>query len=147
MQSDRIVPEDFTIGLLQDRQEDNHDVRETMSAIEDFLDSLIRGKVNSTPLLPEKRDYLSRTLEYFMQRGDIPEEYRVGVITIEQNKTAVTTLRLFSTSGAAIGELYLSKTGNRWYISDIQIGFHWVQRNQDETVFFPYTHRDMYTRR
>ena len=146
-QGSRFVPEDFVIGLLQDWWEENQHVRAVVPVVEKFLGAFVRGTVSETLLLPEKREYLSRTLNYHIQQGDVPEEYRIGSITLEQNQTAVATLRFFAQFGSATGDIYLTKAGNRWYISDIQTGFQWVPKIQDQTVFFPYSHRDMYIRR
>jgi hypothetical protein len=129
-----VLPEDFKIGLLAELVNVDRDTQEIVSAASRFLDALREGTVPVDILQADVREELSSSIGYYLEQGLIPINYRIGAITTdpvpkaEQSSPALRqaawmNVRLFGSPGVAEGELYLQRSGGRWYISDLQINF------------------------
>jgi len=89
-----------------------------------FLDGLAAGRLEEEVLLPEDRQELARSLEYYLDLGLRPKRFRLGTVYFDRPAEAAwLNIRLFGAPGVAEGELYLAASGGRWYVSDIQTGF------------------------
>jgi hypothetical protein len=132
------LPEDFRIGPLADRLAPGGTAeRQILSVSSRLLEGLVAGKVTEPAILAEARLDLGRSLQYYIDQGLIPRDFRLGAIYFEQDTTADGStarsasaagtawlnVRLFGTPGVAEGELYLSTSGGEWYVSDLQVGF------------------------
>jgi hypothetical protein len=51
-------------------------------------------------------------------------------------------LRLFGSPGVSAGELYLERSGGRWYISDLQVDFQRMAQEyvREEEEYYPSTY-------
>jgi len=134
--SARLLPEDFDIGPLADRLAGSRPQRLARAAALRFLDGLAVGKVPAAELLPERREELERSLQYYLDRKLLPSRYRLGPLIELGDGGLRCRLRLFgsgaagfapgnspdSTPGTSAGELYLSYAEERWYVADAQVG-------------------------
>jgi hypothetical protein len=135
LESVPILPEDFKIGPLADLVGVDRSTLEMISVSTRFLNALEEGTIDQQALLEEVREELTTSIRYYLDRELIPVNYRIGVITMEssseseqepsslQRRSAWMNVRLFGSPGVSEGELYLERSGGRWYVSDLQIDF------------------------
>jgi len=140
-QGSRIIPEDFKIGPLQDSL-DPGKKKDLALIMEQFLKSLTQGEIEEDLLIPSDRTELSRFLAYHIDRGLIPRSYRFGSINLDDPALARANVRLFSETGVSEGEIYLTKEGSLWYITDLQIAFEQlnIAYQQSDRKFIPYSY-------
>jgi hypothetical protein len=130
-----LLPEDFVIGPLADSLGGSRAERLARSTATRFLSGLASGKAPAAEILPERREELARSLQYYLDQGLLPAGYRLGPFLELEDGSLRCRVRLFgggnagsapgSSSGSAgstSGELYLSKQGESWYVSDAQVG-------------------------
>jgi hypothetical protein len=134
----RILPEDFKIGSLQELlvlTRSNTAITEPVVA---FLDTLRTGEIEAELLLPESRIALNRSLTHHLDQGRRISDYRLGSITLE-DQNAWMNIRLFGSTGVSEGELYLSFSEGKWYISDVQIDWQALDRTyiRKEELYIP----------
>jgi len=124
--SPALLPEDFDLGPLADRIGGSRDERQAVAAAERFLDALETGKVAAEDLLPERREELSTSLSYYLDKGLHPLSHRLGALTLETEgggeRSAWFKVLLTGDPGSSSGELYLRLREGRWYVSDLQAG-------------------------
>jgi hypothetical protein len=132
----RRLPEDFDIGPLADRVGGSRTERLALAAAIRFLTGLAGGKVPGEEILPERREELSRSLQYYLDRQLGPSRYRLGPLIELEDGSLRCRMRLFgggtagsapssvpgSAAGSGSGELYLSIADGRWYVADLQAG-------------------------
>jgi hypothetical protein len=118
----RLLPEDFEIGPLADRLAGSRPQRLARAAALRFLAGLADGKVPAAELLPERREELERSLQYYLDRKLLPSRYRLGPLIELGDGGLRCRLRLFGNPGTSAGELYLSYAEERWYVADAQVG-------------------------
>ena len=135
LESVQILPEDFEIGPLADLVAVDRNILEMISVSTRFLNALQEGKIDGQSLHEAVREELTTSIRYYLDRDRIPATYRIGVITMQsssedeqeppsfQRRRAWMNLRLFGSPGISEGELYLERSGGRWYVSDLQIDF------------------------
>jgi hypothetical protein len=138
LESPTRLPEDVRIGPLTDLLTPAGAAeRQIVRVANRVLEGLSAGKVIEQALLPDVRDDLGRSLQYSIDQGLIPRNFRLGAIYFEEDTAAYATeggparpagtawlnVRLFGDPGAAEGELYLSSSGGEWYVSDLQVAF------------------------
>jgi len=133
----RALPEDFKIGLLEDRLAGYREQTELLTTVSAFLEDLTRADILSDALLPESARSLSRHLLFYLDRGIVPTGYRLGTIAYfppsrasgETPREARLGVRLFKqepdapAQAASEGVFYLEKQDERWLIADLQIDF------------------------
>jgi hypothetical protein len=118
----RLLPEDFDIGPLADRLGGSRPQRLARAAAVRFLAGLAGGKVPGAEILPERREELERSLQYYLDRRLLPSRYRLGPFVELEDGSLRCRVRLFGDPGAGTGELYLSQADEKWYVADAQVG-------------------------
>lgn len=155
----RALPEDFKIGLLEDRLAAYREQAELLATVSAFLDDLTRADILSDALLPESTRSLSRHLLFYLDRDIVPTGYRLGAITYfppsraagEAPREARMGVRLFKqesgapAQAASEGVFYLEKQDERWLIADLQIDFQALGTPyiREEQKFIPSSYRWM----
>lgn len=136
-----ILPEDRKIGPLGGGSEEEP----VLAPLRRLFDGLSEGTVDSTLLLPELKEYLSRILEEFPS-GDLT--YRLGRVNfLEEGRTAVNCRLLRPLAGrqkaSGSGEVHLEFSGGAWRIAAIDIDFLELTRpySRDPVPFEPRTYR------
>lgn len=117
-----LLPADFELGPLADRLGAGRQEREALNTVERFLSGLAAAKVPEEDLLPERRQELARSLQYYLDQGLVPSSHRLGALEAGESEARV-ELRLFDADGACVGEAYLIRAEGRWFLSDLQAGF------------------------
>jgi hypothetical protein len=154
LESVEVLPEDFKIGLLADLVGVDRSTLEMVSVTTRFLNALQEGTVQGESLQKEMREELTNSIGYYLQRDLIPLNYRIGAITTEayaereqssshlQHPRAWMNIRLFGSPGVCEGELYLERSGGRWYISDLQIDFERMSQEyvREQEAYYPSTY-------
>ncbi|UCF97216.1 MAG: hypothetical protein JSV89_18895 [Spirochaetaceae bacterium] len=154
IESAQVLPEDFKIGPLADLVGIERSAQEMVSVTTRFLNALQEGTVLGDSLHNSVRQELSNSINYYLQRELVPVNYRIGSITTEskgqgdesssvfQNRTAWMNIRLFGSPGVCEGELYLDKSGGRWYVSDVQIDFETMNQDyvREKEKYYPSTY-------
>jgi hypothetical protein len=154
LESVQVLPEDFEIGPLADLAGVSRSTQEMISVSTRFLDALQQGLVAEESLHAEVREELATSVRYYLERDLIPVTYRIGAITTEsyaeeeeqtsllEQRTAWMNLRLFGSPGVTAGELYLERSGGRWYISDLQIDFERMGQKyvREQEQYYPSTY-------
>ena len=131
LESSTHIPEDFKIGSLQDTMESDRDLMLISERVMGFLNSLKSAELVKEHLLPSKREELSRFLNFYLEQDLYPQDFRIGTATISERaglRSARLNVRLFGSIGVTEGELYLSIEDQKWYISDIQVGFELLRQ-------------------
>lgn len=144
---DFITPKDFKIGTLQKKFNLNKTTYEQYLAVERFLKSLTRGKIDIDTIQPTERENLTKLIKYHLKIGQIPLSYRIGEITTDKNNTVTTNIRLTGKNGTTEGQIYITGEDDDWFIRDIQIDFEQLtskstpqkNKNGGKTPFNPST--------
>jgi hypothetical protein len=146
----RALPEDFKIGLLQDRLAGYREQTDLLLLAGGFLDDLTRGRVRAEALLPDSAQEMTRYLDYYLHRGIVPTGYRLGSIGYSPDTgQARLGIRLFaqetaeSALAASEGVLYLERRTEQWLIADLQIDLQSLSRPpaREERKFMPSSYR------
>ena len=127
--SAEVMPEDMEIGPLQNQAEgENPLFPQLVRRVNDFFNAYTADKGWKSMLLPEIRIMLETALGGFNAKpGTSIVSYRLGTMTVRDD-VCICNVRLFSTTGRAGGELYLEKSDETWYISDIQVDIAELQK-------------------
>jgi hypothetical protein len=139
----RLVPEDFEIGLLQDQIIENTDQRSIQRKLDLFFQSLISAKINADVIYESRRELLIRSLDYYVEKRMIPDFVRYGVFEIYKDNEAKVSVRLFSKTGRAKGEVFLIARDDGWFITDFQLNFRKLSEdyNKSEKKYIPSHYR------
>jgi hypothetical protein len=153
LESVPVLPEDFEIGPLAELVSVDRSTLEMISVATRFLNGLVEGSVAEESLHAEIRQELTTSIRYYLERGLIPLTYRIGAITTEsygeeetasllEQRNARMNLRLFGSPGVSSGELYLERSGGRWYVSDLQVDFEQlgVEYARAQERYYPSTY-------
>jgi hypothetical protein len=141
LESAAVLPEDFKIGPLADLVGVDRNTREMVSTATRLLNALGKGNVAAESLEKNVREELTNSIDYYLQQELIPLTYRIGAVSMEtgEQHSAWMNIRLFGSPGVTEGELYLEKTGGRWYVSDLQINFEMMKEEYtpEQEKYFP----------
>ena len=148
LESIAVLPEDFKIGLLADLVGIDREKREIVAVTTRFLNAMQEGTVQEDTLLVSVREELGGSIRYYLDRKLVPANYRIGAITTEsgdnnsslpRNPAAWMNVRLFGTPGVSEGQLYLEKTGGRWYVSDLQVNLELLKQTyvREQDTYYP----------
>jgi hypothetical protein len=113
-------PEDFEIGELQIISEDEN-VRAILRRIRSFQEGLQNGAVPLGDVHPDWEGQAQRSLGFHLERGRLPKEVRVGTVDLYAPGEARANIRLIGDPGVAFGEIYLTRAGDLWLVSDLQL--------------------------
>jgi len=145
MPKQRVIPEDFKIGPLQDSLEGQWDTISAVWVLRTFFDSFKKKDIKRELLEKEQADEIVRSLSYSIEQNYIPNRYRISQADFSNDNEIRVNMRFFNKKGVTEGEIYLSKNDKNWVISDIQIGFHLLDQEyqKDEELFMPASFRWM----
>ncbi|MBN2441511.1 MAG: hypothetical protein JXJ04_09190 [Spirochaetales bacterium] len=157
-----IQPEDFRIGALHNKGETSQETHLIEKTIADFFDSMKKQNIDRSLLYDEdsgektpetetseeddkkkSNPELYRILMYHIENKNIPQNYRIGRITIDKEDRAHVEVRVFGEKGETQGVVYVIRIQNKWYISDIQINFYDIEipAEDDQDEFLPTTYQ------
>ncbi|MDE0023271.1 MAG: hypothetical protein OXP69_02545 [Spirochaetaceae bacterium] len=119
----RLLPHDYEIGPLQDLLATGRTEREVLDTLLSFLGSLAEGKIAEAAIASDRRQSLSRSLQFHLRDGRLPHAARIGAVTVTDDQVYV-ALRLFGEPGRVAGEAYLEATPAGWRIADLQLDLH-----------------------
>jgi hypothetical protein len=139
----RLLPEDFKIGPLGEARGGKTDENGAVGAAEAFLASIIAGKVDAKLLAPESEKTVSDTISFGLRQGNTPKSFRIGVPKVRDDGEITATVRLFGEEGTSEGEIYMSRVGKLWLVSDLQLSLAQlaVKKDTPKEKFFPSTYR------
>jgi hypothetical protein len=115
-----VAGEDLVIGKLHNVSAGTEAENRVFSGIERFLQSLTEGTLAEDAAAPEALADLKRLAGYNIERGNIPEDFRIGEIFIE-GSSGRADVRLFGQPGRAAGEIYCIEENGAWLITDMQV--------------------------
>ena len=116
----RILPHDYEIGALQDLLATGRTEREAIGTLLAFLGALAEGTIAETALVPDRRQTLSRSLQFHLSEETLPRAARIGALTVAEEQIHL-SVRLFGERGRVAGEAYLETTADGWRIADLQL--------------------------
>jgi hypothetical protein len=139
----RMLPEDFKIGPLGDNRTEDQDADAAVSAAEAFLDSIVAGKPDGTRVTAESSKTVLDTLTYGLKQGYAPSSFRIGTPKTQDDGEIAANVRLFGPDGTAEGEIYMSRDGKKWLVSDLQLSLAQlaVKREKAKEKYFPSAYR------
>jgi len=139
----RFLPEDFKIGPLGDARGSDLRGDKAMTTAEHFLSHLVGGTIETKDISPDAQASLSDTISYGLKRGYQPIAYRLGAIKTDANGQMSATLRLWGTVGTSEGEIYFTRVGEEWLVSDLQLSLAQmaVAKTAPKEKFFPSAYR------
>jgi hypothetical protein len=139
----RMIPEDFKIGPLGEAYGGTADENGAIAAADAFLASVVAGKVDQKLLAPESEKTVADTVSFGLQQGYAPKSFRVGAPKVREDGEITATVRLFGQEGSSEGEIYLSRVGKSWLVSDLQLSLAEmaVKKEKPKEKFFPSTYR------
>ena len=139
----RIVPEDFKIGTLGEAFGGAADENAAIAAADSFLASVVAGKVDQKLLAPESEKTVAGTVLFGLQQGYVPKSFRVGVPKVREDGEITATVRFFGQEGTSEGEIYMSRVGKSWLVSDLQLSLAEMgtKKEKPKEKFFPSTYR------
>lgn len=132
----RILPEDPMIGPLSDRLNAATDEREVLHAAGRLLAAVLDGDLSGAPLSEQRRLYVAGAIEHHLRRGLALSGFRFGVVELTGD-TAFLRARLSSPLGSIPADLYLTRSGGRWLVEDLQTDWAALQRAQPKPEPIP----------
>ncbi|HEY9593383.1 MAG TPA: hypothetical protein VHE79_02840 [Spirochaetia bacterium] len=139
----RILPDDFKIGTLGDANGARKDQRGAMTAAGSFLGALIAGEVDGKLLTPDARGTVGDSLSWGLSHGEKPTSFRLGEPRTRDDGEITAPVRLFGSQGTTEGEIYMTRSGDQWLVSDVQVSLAGllVKRQPPKEKFFPSSYR------
>lgn len=113
-------PEDYEIGVLQGYSDDRN-IKAILERIRSFQKGLSAGTVPLADVHPDWAEQAQRSLNFHLERGNIPSDVRVGAIEIYAPGVARANIRLTGDPGIAFGEIYLKESDTLWLVNDLQL--------------------------
>lgn len=139
----RLMPEDFKIGPLQDGVSATRDYIRAIGTIRAFLDGLAKKKIDDALVIPAVRAEIKSVISYPLSQGYVPERYRIGKISFERDDEIRAGLRLYRGEGITTGEIYVKKIEDAWLVKDLQAGFTLLAKKYEKSKepFVPGSYR------
>lgn len=116
----RLLPHDYEIGLLQDLLVTGRTEREALATLVSFLTALAEGTIAEAAITADRRQSLSRSLQFHLGDGRLPRAARIGALVVADDRIHL-AVRLFGEPGRVAGEAYLEATPDGWRIADLQL--------------------------
>ena len=116
----RVLPHDYEIGPLQDLLATGRTEREVLGILLSFLGALAEGTIAEAVIAPDRRQSVSRSLQFHLREGRLPHAVRIGALTVLEDQIHV-ALRVFGDPGRVAGEVYLEAAADGWHIVDLQL--------------------------
>lgn len=154
-----IPPEDFEIGplALETKRTPNAsadatetpgtavlgaDEKAALLAAGSFLSTLLRGKAPRGRIVSGTAASLSESLAYYLERGDVPSSFRLGMPKRRDDGEITVNVRLFKADGSAEGEIYLARENRQWLVSDFQVDLSRLrEKHEKRGDFMPSSYR------
>jgi hypothetical protein len=139
----RALPEDFKIGPLGDDKGAKADEDGAVSIALSFLSGLVAGVIDRKLLTPDSEQRLSDTLTYGLRQGYDPSSFRIGTPKAQDDGEITANVRLFGAEGTSEGEIYMTRAGKQWLVSDLQLTLAQlaVKRTTSKEKYFPSAYR------
>jgi hypothetical protein len=139
----RIVAEDFKIGPLGEASGGTSEENAAVAAANAFLASVVAGKADPQLLAPESEKTVAGMVAFGLQQGYAAKAFRVGAPKTRQDGEITATVRLFGPDGTSEGEIYMSRVGKSWLVSDLQLSLAEmaIKKQKPKEKFFPSTYR------
>jgi hypothetical protein len=139
----RSLPEDFKIGPLGDNRAEDKDANDAVTTAQAFLASLAAGKPDGTLLAVESEKTVLDTLTYGLKQGYAPSSFRLGTPKVQDDGEIAANVRLFSAEGSAEGEIYMARSGKKWFVADLQLSLAQLaaKREKSKEKYFPSAYR------
>ncbi len=134
--SERRDAEDFRIGVLQGRSDDD-----AHRALQEVCEGLVQGTVAAAALAPDRVQGLSELLSAQIEGGGRPSEYRIGRLERVSDAAAWARVRFAGERGWSEGEAFLVRILDRWFVSDLQVNLS-MARPRQAGSFVPSPYRD-----
>lgn len=116
----RVMPQDYTIGPLQDLIAPEEPAGAVTAALVTFLRALAEGEIAAAAVAPDRLRSLRRSLQYHLDAGAVPRAARIGTVTAAEGE-AHAAIRLFGEPGRVAGEIYLEAGAGGWQVVDAQL--------------------------
>jgi hypothetical protein len=129
----RIMGEDFKIGVLQDGITSSRDFLRGLDCVRKFMASIMRKKVDYSLVLPAAQAEMKAVVSYPLKQGYVPQKFRIGKMIFENDDELRANIRLYKDDGVTEGEIYLKKDDEGWKISDLQVGFTLLGRRYQKS--------------
>jgi hypothetical protein len=103
----------------------------------------MEGSVDTKLLTPEARARIPDALAFGLKQGYTPRSYRIGAPRTREDGEITAAVRLFGADGTSEGEIYMSRAGDQWLVSDVQVSLAGlsVKRPPAKEKFFPSAYR------
>ena len=139
----RTLPEDFLIGALAGTSGAKSDSTEAARAAEAFLASVVAGTPNKKLLATETAQGIADMIAFATEKGYVPKSYRLGSPKRHENGEVTASVRLLGPDASSEGEIYVSRSGTVWLVSDLQINLAQLAEKKDKPKerFFPSAYR------
>ena len=84
-------------------------------------------------------------LSFGIDRGDKPQDFRLGTPRKRESGEISANVRLFSDVGTCEGEMTMARTGGHWLVADMQVSLDdlKVKKEKPKERFFPSSYRWM----
>ena len=118
--AEKIYPEDFEIGLLQNEINTDSEIKEIIDVASVFINELIEGRIESDLISSDKKDFVERNLADVVEAG-VLTGYRLGLIKNEAQPVNA-QVRFESHNDFFKGTIYFIREG-KWKIYDLHMDF------------------------
>ena len=132
-----IYPRDFKIGKLEPELELSKTDRSILFTTKKFITGLQKGTIDKKTINPDDYDSLKKLSLYYFNKSYKFKSYRLSTINRTGENTVTVNCRLFGSPGTAEGQLYLKRTENGWFITDVQIDIKQITKTREKEVFVP----------
>ncbi len=107
-----------------------------------FLFALSQGKASKGRIVSGTAVSLSESLTYYLERGDVPSSFRLGMPKRRDDGEIAVNVRLFKADGSAEGEIYLVRENRQWLVSDFQVDLSRLREKREKRGdFMPSSYR------
>jgi len=139
----KIMPEDFLIGALSETDGRKAEEIEAIWTARAFLASIVAGAPNRKLLSAESEEGIADMLSFSAEQGYTAKSFRLGNPKRHENGEVTASVRLLDAEASSEGEIYLSRTGKEWLVSDFQINLAQLatKREKPKERFFPSAYR------
>jgi len=139
----KTMPEDFLIGALADTGGGKSEEMAAIGVARAFLTSVVSGALDRKLLAADGEAGIADMIAYGMEQGYAAKSFRLGSPKKHENGEVTASVRLLGNEGSSEGEIYVSRAGKEWLVSDFQINLAQlaVKREKPKDRFFPSAYR------
>jgi hypothetical protein len=118
---DRIMPDDFEIGSLQDTIAPDGRDAAVLEILVDFAEKLLKHEIHADSFDEDKKMLLRNSLQYYVEKNMMPDDIRFGMIRYDTPGNGYLSVRLLTKNGRSTGEIFIGRRDDRWFITDLQL--------------------------